>query len=64
LLPRISVSVSAQDPCRIAAAGHLTEAVVEFYEPMDDPGNWRLALAQEMLSAGLAVDLNKIFRRG
>lgn len=33
------------------------------YEQMDDAGHWRLALAQEMQSAGLTFDLNKVFHR-
>jgi predicted nucleotide-binding protein len=33
------------------------------YQPMDEAGHWQLALAQEMRSVGLPVDLNKIFRR-
>jgi predicted nucleotide-binding protein len=33
------------------------------YEQMDEAGHWQLALAQEMVSAGLIIDLNKLFRR-
>jgi predicted nucleotide-binding protein len=33
------------------------------YEQMDEAGHWQLALAQEMVSAGLMIDLNKLFRR-
>jgi predicted nucleotide-binding protein len=33
------------------------------YEQMDEAGHWQLALPQEMLSAGLAIDLNTLFRR-
>lgn len=32
------------------------------YVPMDKRGAWRLELAQEMASAGIAVDMNKLLR--
>jgi predicted nucleotide-binding protein len=32
------------------------------YKEMDPAGHWRLVLAQAMVSAGLPVDLNKVFR--